>query len=300
MNTRIALTGGTGYIGSTLVRFLVERGFTVHVICRPSSDVSRLVDLSKEIFISVYSGEYFELVNLLNRAKPHCVIHTAAEKRYSQTGVPTSPSGFIDAHIVFPSHLLQAMTQCKIRYFINTESYWQYGESLDNYAANSMYAATKSGFKEILAYYSKCRGIDSISLVLGDTYGPGDRREKVLNLLKNSLESEEPLDLTEGHQLLSFAHIEDVTAAYLHAFKLLCESGHTGLATYSVGLGYPRTLRDIVEIAEKLLDKKFRINWGHKPYRDTDLGPIPEGESLPGWRPKISLSRGLLEFFNSN
>lgn len=300
MNTRIALTGGTGYIGSTLVRFLVERGFTVHVICRPSSDVSRLADFSNEIFISVYSGEYLELVNLLNKAKPHCVIHTAAEKQYSQTGAPTSPSGFIDAHIVFPSNLLEAMTQCRIRNFINTESYWQYGESLDIYAANSMYAATKSGFKEILAYYSKCRGIDSISLVLGHTYGPGDQRGKVLDLLKNSLESEEPLDLTEGHQLISLTHIEDVTTAYLHAYELLSKGGHTGLATYSVGLSNPKTLREIVKLAEKMLNKKFLINWGRKPYRDTDLEPIPQGESLPGWQPKISLSRGLLEFFNSN
>lgn len=298
--TKITLTGATGFIGFAVTKKLVSMGHFVQVICRASSDIQKLRDLSKEIVITRYDGDIADLFEPLEKFCPDCVVHMATQNPSSKGARGLAVSEFIKANIQFPAHLLEAMVNAGVTNFVNTESYWQYGETLDRYAANSIYAATKSGFKEILNYYATRRGISCISLVLGDTYGPYDQREKIMNALKKSLDSGHQLNMTEGHQLLSLTHIEDVTDAYLRALELLAKGRHAGLETYSIGLGEPRTLRTIVEIAEQAIDRKFCINWGSKPYRDTDLSTIPKGRPLPGWRPRISLSRGLQEFFKGS
>jgi CDP-paratose synthetase len=293
---RVTLTGATGYLGFVLLRRLIKEGFGVQVICRDSSDTSKLRQLSNNIIIVKCEVNYQNLGDALDLIRPQCVIHMAAQSP-NEILLGSQISELIASHVEFPTALLEAMTNCGAQNFINTESFWQYGGTLDDYAANSIYAATKTAFKEILAYYALRRGIRAISLVLGDTYGPDDPRRKLLNTVKQSLKTGECVSTTPGHQLVAMTHVDDVVEAYLCALKHLLAGSHTGLSTYTVGLRDAKPLKEIIELAEKLVGRKFPINWGARPYRETDLGPIPQGEPLPGWQPKISISRGLSEFF---
>jgi nucleoside-diphosphate-sugar epimerase len=293
---RVTLTGATGYLGFAFLRGLIKEGFEVQVICRDSSDTSKLRQLSNDIIIVKCEANYQNLADALHLIRPQCVVHMAAQ---SPNGIllGSQVSELIASHVEFPTALLEAMTQCGAQNFINTESFWQYGRTLDEYAANSIYAATKTAFKEILAYYALRHEIRAISLVLGDTYGPDDPRRKLLNTLKQSLTTGECVNTTPGHQLVAMTHVDDVVEAYLCALRHLLAGSNTGLSTYTVGLRSAKPLKEIIELAENITGRKFPINWGTRPYRETDLGPIPQGEPLPGWRPKISLSEGLSEFF---
>jgi nucleoside-diphosphate-sugar epimerase len=189
------------------------------------------------------------------------------------------------------------MIRNDVRNLVHTETFWQYCADSGAYDPVCLYAATKQAFRDILFYYAKSGAIQAISLVLFDTYGPGDPRRKLFNLLKQASGEARAIDMTPGEQIVDMTHVKDVVEACIHAGAMLI-SGRSGmLDTYAATSGRRMTLKELVNLVQRATGMSLNINWGGRPYRANEVMVPWLGQPLPGWRPRVELETGIREFF---
>jgi nucleoside-diphosphate-sugar epimerase len=166
----------------------------------------------------------------------------------------------------------------------------------------NLYAATKQAFEDIAKFYLDTSGINFVTLKLNDTYGPADKRKKILNVWMNCIQTGEALDMSEGEQLIDITYIDDVVDAYVTMIKLLENDTSSSLKGkfFAVSSSKPLKLKELAKIFERISSGKLNINWGAKPYRSREVMiPWNQGKSIPGWKPRVSLEEGIKRFINS-
>lgn len=288
---RALITGATGFVGSNLVRGLLNKGWVVDVIIRPTSSLKMLMDIKGSLSIHIFNGKIEQMLDIVLKATPDVVFHVASmvvgEHR------PEQAKELISSNIIFGSQLLEAMSENGVSRFINTGTYWEHYEN-KHYNPVNFYAATKHAFQAILQYYVEAKGIKAVTLKLFDPYGPNDPRPKLLNLLTRVAATGESFAMSPGEQEIDLVHIYDVVRAYKVAAMRLVDGKVEGHEIYGVGSGQPVTLKAIVALIEKQSGKKINIEWGGKEYRDRELMlPWSDFRKLTGWDIQISLENGL-------
>jgi nucleoside-diphosphate-sugar epimerase len=297
-NDSVLVTGATGFVGGHLVRALLEEGRTVHAVLRPSSDPEALRDLPRGVIGHTHDGSTAGLVSIVRAAHPGIVFHLASRFVAEHQSEDVEP--LVRGNLLFGSQLLEAMTACNVRALVNTGTSWQhYGGG--SYSPVCLYAATKQAYEAILQFYVEARHLRVITLKLFETYGPRDRRPKLLGLLRKALISGEPLAMSGGEQLLDLVHVDDVVAAYLVAARRVRSFTEGRHEIYSVHSGEPIRLKDLVELYFKLGDRSLDVSWGSRPYREREvMTPWNEGAWLPGWRPTTPLRKGLQDLIEAH
>lgn len=287
----VLVTGATGFIGSRLVRRLVLEGRSVHIIIRKNSDISTLRDVKDRITVHLHDGTTDKMIHILNETDPNIVFHLAS--LFLSNHHPRQVTDLVESNIAFAVQLLEAISIKGSPDFINTGTSWQHYENRD-YSPVNLYAATKQAFETILQYYAETVPLKAVTLKIGDTYGPGDHRPKVLNLLLDLLRSGGRLDMSPGEQVLDILHVDDIIEAYIHMAGQLSDLREGSVQTYALSSGEPVSLKNLVALFEKAAGRSLDINWGGRPYRKREImEPWNTGEPLPGWKPAISLDEGI-------
>jgi len=291
---KILLTGGTGYIGSELTKKLLEENYSVGIIKRKSSKTELIKGIYNKLAVFDYEKDYSSINNALFSFKPDIVIHLASYQVYDHKLEDISK--IIDGNIALGLFLLESMKQNKIKYFINTESFWQnYNNELFNPVC--LYAASKKSFIDLLKYYTEIKLIKAISLKLYDTCGPNDPREKVFSSIKKALKNnDDNLDMTPGNQLINMVHIRDVTNGYIIAIRRLIKNSGLKLEEFDIRHSKSIRLKDIVCQYLKETNSNLKINWGGKEYKEREvMVPYDKGSILPAWSPQIPIDCALKE-----
>ena len=291
----VLVTGGTGFTGSYLIKRLVEDGWLVHVVVRPSSDLSILSTVIDKIKIHPHDGSTLALIKIVAVAKPKIVFHLAALVITQHRPEDVVP--LLQSNLMFSTQLAEAMTVNGVSRIINTGTFWQHYENRE-YSPTCLYAATKQAFESILHYYVEAKFLKIITLILFDSYGPSDPRPKLFSLLQEASQSEKILAMSPGEQKIDLVHIYDLVEAFIVAAKQLLDGEIVGHCRYKVTSGNLIKLKDIVGIYEMVVNTKLPIKWGGRPYRDREvMFPRLQFDSLPGWQPKISLVDGIKTLF---
>ncbi len=289
----ILVTGATGYIGRHLVRHLCHtENKQVVVLVRNSSDTAVLDGLPVTI---IYDAEPGQLSEDVNKAGVEGVIHLASW--VVSAAVPDDFDRLIEANISFGLKLLEA-TNKKIRWFVNTGTFWQHYQG-EQYSPVNLYAAAKQAFITLARYYQETSNLNFVTLEVYDNYGPGDDRPKLLNLWKRLADSNDQLKMTPGHQEIDLCHIDDVTRAYATMASLLenDQKHRFNNATFSVRSGRVLSLRQLADIFQSVSQKKLNIEWGARDYREREMLKIRDlFEAVPQWSPEVKLEEGLREF----
>lgn len=275
------LTGMTGFVGGHLAELLLREGWEVHGILRGSSRPDLLSESLRKRAILHVHGKGMDLTEIVGKTRPDVVFHLAslflARHSYEDIGP------LMDSNITFGTKLLEAMAQHGVRNFICAGTSWQHYEGAA-YNPVNLYAASKQAFEAILRYYEESAGMRVIVLKLFDTYGPGDRRKKLLPLLEGIARSGGTLAMSPGEQKVDYVHVDDVADAFLLAARYLLEGRFDLCGSYAVSSGHAIPLRQLVERYEKILGRKLSIDWGGRPYRPREVMiPWREGRLLPGW-----------------
>lgn len=285
------ITGATGFVGLHLVNRLVCEGWTVHVIIRPQSKVDFLQKISQNISMHCHDGTTEQMMSIMNKVRPDIVFHLASLVLPHHEPKDIEP--LIQSNILFGTQLVEAMTLNGVYRLINTGTSWQ---NYQNHAYNPvcLYAATKQAYETILAYYMEVSPLKVVNLKLFDNYGPNDSRKKLIRLLQETAIQQKPLAMTNGEQLIDIVHIDDVVHAFSVAAERLMNGEVSQWEEYAVCSGNPITLKDLVKLYEKVIDKNLPIEWGARPYRPREvMVPWNKGKILQGWEPKIKLEEGL-------
>lgn len=285
------ITGATGYIGSHLLKYLLGKGWEVHIVADPKFGYAYIEDVLPQIDVFEYNGNICSLCAYFIGIKPNVVFHLAAAviTNYQPTQVPV----LIQGNVQFGTEILEAMKASGTKLIVGTGSYWQ-NYNCEDYNPVDLYAATKEAFEKILKYYTEAAGIRAITLRLFDVYGTNDKRPKLWNILKQKAGTEDVLELSPGNQILDMVYINDVCAAYEQAYILLYDNSNIKNEVYGVYTNNRKPLKEIVELYQSLLDKPVHVHFGGKPYRNREvMMPTDKLRLLPGWVCRTSLEEGL-------
>jgi len=249
--SRIALvTGGNGFIGSHLIRTLIERGWRVRALVRPSSNLSHLEGLDLEFI----RGEFTAPETIRDTLDgSEIVFHLAGitgsrtPERYRQVNVDGSRR-FVEACSTIPS----------LRRFVYISSIAATGPSPDGQlldedsppAPITPYGASK------LAGESACleglAGACPLTIVRpGIVYGPRDQH--VIRFFQMVRLGFMPIRM--GDQCLSLIHVEDLASLIELAARLEPAAGRTYLATNPDSVW----LRDMTRLIASSMDRRVII-----------------------------------------
>lgn len=290
---KIILTGATGYIG----KFILKRLYKEHdifCIVRKSSDLSEIQSFIKHVIIlSNYQTLYKDFASI----KPDIVVHLAGMFRGEHS--IENIEEMLESNIKFPSILFDAAQKAGCNSFINTGSYWQ-NYNGDTYNPVNLYAATKQAFEDIVLYYVKAKMCRAITLQIFDSFGPCDKRNKILNIVSR-LENGDMIHMSPGEQKLYFCYIDDIVDAYECAIQSVVKMDTSTYHKYAIRDQKPYTLKQIIESYLRLSKKDIQIHWGGRAYRNREImDPNGLGDVLPGWTPKHNLDDGLKRYIEES
>ena len=288
---KVMLTGGNGYIGSNLLRKLISLNYQVDLVIRPQSNLSTISDVINNCGVYKFKGESIEMVKIFEDSKPEIVVHLAAQSSYNNNY--SNVKSLIESNILFGSQILEAMSSVSVEYFINTGSYWQHNNSLV-YHPNSLYAATKESFQNIMYFYEISNNIKSITLKLFDTYGPNDSRKKIIPSLIRAMKTKEKVILSPANQFLDIVYISDVVNAYIIAMETLFSNKNIGKNDkYFISSNEHIRLKQFIEKFINVMGCNIEIEWGGRPYRAREIMvPLINAPTLPNWETEINIDKG--------
>lgn len=332
-NKTILVTGAAGFIGSNLVKRLLNDVDNVKVIGLDNMndyyDVKikdyRLAELSKFnnfIFIKGNLSDK-ELINkIFEEYKPEIVVNLAAQAgvRYSIT----NPDAYIESNLIGFYNILEACRHNPVEHLVYASSSSVYGSnkkvpySTDDKVDNpvSLYAATKKS-NELLAHaYSKLYNIPSTGLRFFTVYGPAGRPDMAYFGFTNKLIKGETIKVFNyGNCMRDFTYVDDIVEGIVRVMKGAPEqrNGEDGLpippyAVYNIGNSDPVNLLDFVTILQEELvragvlpkDYDFESHKELVPMQPGDV-PVTYADTMPlqrdfGYKPSTDLRTGLRKF----
>ena len=278
---KILLTGGTGFLGSNLLRRLLSLGHELFCIKRETSSLERVKIFKHKIkWFNVETSDFDEIISSY---KIEGIIHCATDYGRKQF----NPIQTIETNLILPLKLLHAAANNNVLVFINTDTV------LDKRV--DTYSLSKRQFSEWLEKYSN--DILTINVALEHFYGPFDNDSKfVTYVIRKMLGNEDSIDFTLGLQKRNFVYIEDVIDAFivlLNNINKLDNSFHN----FEVGTEDSVTIKDFVGLVKKLCNNNSTdLNFGAINYRENEvMNTYTNTDKLKslGWFPRFSLEDGL-------
>ena len=290
---RILISGASGFIGYNLIRRLRQENYELFVIVRPTTDTSifeRILPLKNIVVFNNMAEVYQKIKDI----KPFIYIHLMGF--FLTNHSINNITQMIDANIKDSLVILDAVNESGCRRVINTASYWQ-NRNNQEYSPVNLYAATKQAFETLLTHYVENNNLSVITLVIFDTYGAMDKRNKILNLVYK-LRDGENIDLTDGKQKMYLCYIDDLISGYLSAIEQLKALEHGKMLKYALrDKSDAIPLRNILETAIRIWGKNVKLNFGVIERKSKGIDdPSGYGIILPNWKPKVSLEEGLRQY----
>ncbi len=291
--TRILVTGATGAVGKSLIPYLLE-----HIPCEILT-INRSIEKAAFLF-----GERNDLrhssiddVDIIKSFAPEVVIHMASYVS-SYCDVSTGLK-LIESNITYGFKLLEALKNCSsVRLFINFGTFAEFRSGHDTSDNAYLYSATKTAFRAFAEFYSRSFGFDLVHAVPYTIYGTKDERKKILDLIFDSFNSQEPVKMTLGNQVLDFIHVRDV-CRIIERIIVFDEIHKYHFQNLHMGTGQGHSIREVASIMEELLNKKANIEWGAIAYRERDvMFAVADTSRLIelGCEPAINLMEGLKKY----
>ena len=286
----ILITGATGYIGYNFSKYMVEKGFDVHLLVRKTSN---LKDLEKREHINIhyFNGKPDSIEQIFNSDKIDFVVHLATY--YDKTDDLTTLNKLNDVCIGLTTHLFEIIKKQKQSVgFVNIGTIWQTHEQVEN-----AYTLYKIFQEKLVRFYSNKYEIKSLSILLSDTYGPNDLRPKLLNHIKSSVRENKALNIMNPNATINLVHIDDVCSALHHSIGLL-ESLGSFFECYMVQAIEPIKIKDLISLCETISTNPIKVIYGVQQQLAI-MTLSHEVEPLPGWNPSVDIANGLVRFFKN-
>lgn len=301
---RALVTGGAGFIGSSLATRLADEGHRVVIADSltpyydPAQKRANLAPLRSRPGVTVVEVDlvYADLDSLLDDVD--VVFHQSA-----QPGVRRSWDDFgsyATANITGTQRLLHAVMRCGgVTRFVYASSSSVYGNATGTASAESdrpqpfsPYGVTKLAAEHLCRAYAENFGLPTVSLRYFTVYGPGQRPDMAFHRLIEAARNGTPFPLYgDGRQIRDFTYVDDVVTANLAAVSADPPPG----TVVNVAGGSSTTMREVVELIGELVGRPVLID--AQPPQPGDVrataGLTRLASQVLGWEPQTDLRTGV-------
>lgn len=286
------ITGATGFVGKTLVPYLVGKGYTdIALAVRNEVKAHRLFSQLPLLLINNKEEGWQKEVEAYN---PDVVLHLAT--KFTGRNDAQSAQEIIDCNITFGTLLLEALTRTDCKMFVNIGTFTEYLYGDGMYFANNLYSASKTAFRPIIRFYQTQSKWKWVNVVVYTPYGRKNEQKKVIDFMADGLDAKQPVKFSEGKQVLDFIHVDDM-ADFFCALLAKVDAIKEAYTQFHLGTGKGYTLREVACAMEAISGKKINAIWGAYPYRPFDtlhaVAPIAKNIEILSWHPSITLVKGL-------
>lgn len=256
------VTGASGFIGSYLVKSLVDEGHEVLCLKRPSSCLDALEDYADKVqWVDITADWQTAFRNF----RPYIVYNLAWNGVAAADRVIWSKQV---SNVTMQQELLDLALEVGSRKIVGTGSQSEYGDFEDkineSYPVNpkTAYAAVKAASLTIMKSFCEIHGIDWYWFRLFPLFGPHEAdRWLIPSLIKNILTNDH-MDLTSGEQKLSYLYVGECAKAIMMAIHAEGRSG-----VYNICSDNPTPLKTLVTRIRDKVNPDFLLNFGALPYR---------------------------------
>lgn len=316
---QVLITGGAGYIGSHIVKLLLENKYELIVIDNLSRGHKEAIP-SNVIFEQVDLLDYQKLNQTIKKYKIDAVIHFAA---FAYVGESVEhPELYYTNNVLGSYNLIQSLVENKINKIVFSSTCSLYGnpENIPITEEESIklinpYAKTKYFIEQIMNDFEFAYGLKSISLryfnaagasldyTIGESHNPEPhliplviftalgKREKVF-----IFGDDYPTD--DGTCIRDYIHIVDLADAHLKALEYLIQNNKSEIINLGTGKG--SSVKEVISTAEKVINTK--INYEITSRRAGDpailVADNKKAKQLLGWQPKYDLKDILESAYN--
>ena len=294
---KVLVTGGAGFIGSHLVKGLLENDYSVAVIDDLSSGQLRNLEPQATFYHAPVNDP--KINQIIERERPDIIFHLAAQSSVRQSTL--DPVADADANVLGTIRLLAvAAAEGVDKIVFSSTGGAIYGDPDtipcdEDTPVNPLtpYALSKYVSELYLDLYQRTYGLEYTILRYANVYGPGQDPNGEAGVIAifagMMLRGRSPNIYGDGLQERDFVYVSDVVEANLAAAYL----GDGRI--YNIGTGEPVTVNRIYSLLQERTD--FHQEPVYLPRRGGDVLKIAldPGRALEelGWAPKVSLEEGL-------
>jgi dTDP-glucose 4,6-dehydratase len=302
---KILVTGGAGFIGSNLVRFLLESGRGVQVVnVDKLTYAGNLENLSaieadpRYAFIRADIAHPVEMRNVFEETRPDVVMHLAAESHVDRSIEDAAP--FIRTNIQGTQVLLDNAISFGVKRFVHVSTDEVYGSLKEGdpafterhpLDASSPYSASKAASDLLVLASHRTHGLAVVITRCSNNFGPYQFPEKLIPLMIRNAMNDEPLPVYgDGRNIRDWIHVAD----HCRALAMVAEKGVPGQIGGQAEVRNIEVIRRILQILGKpdSLIRFVKDRPGHDWRYAMDLRKI---ENELGWSPSVSFEKGLEE-----
>ncbi|WP_373104064.1 NAD-dependent epimerase/dehydratase family protein [Phocaeicola plebeius] len=291
---RILITGGTGYVGETLIPYLLSSGFTDITLLIRNMDKAQ--SIFKDYTISYISTQNKDWSYQVIKYSPDIVLHMAT--LFTGKSDAESAKEIINTNVLFTTLLLEALSHTNCNHFVNIGTFTEYLYGDGKFFPNNLYSASKTAVRPIIQYYQTLSTWKWTNIIVYSPYGKKNKNKKVLDYLLDALNSPTPIKFSGGEQVLDFIHVDDIADFFATLFtKMYKNEWNYDFIELHLGSGYGHSIKEIAKIMEKFSGKKVNAIWGALPYRKLDtmhaVAPIEKNLEYLNWKSKIDIVKGI-------
>lgn len=293
MKYKILIVGGTGFLGTNLIKKIFETNFKNSLIYSISKNSTNHFFKKKKnlkfIKIDVTKKKDFKKINKISFNYIFNFGGNIDHKNFTQTN---------KAHYIGVQNLISELNLKKLILFIQIGSSLEYGKikspqfESSNCRPNSIYGRAKLKASNYIKIKSFEKKFKYIILRLYQVYGPNQKSDRLIPGAIETLLKNEEYNCSLGRQYRDFLFVKD----FVELLIKIINKKKINSKIYNVGFGKIYTVRKVLKLIKKII-KKGRINFGAIKMRKDEIKylypNILKVQKEFNWTPKTNLILGL-------
>lgn len=310
-NTKVLITGATGYVGSHVTKLLSQQGYKTIVVDRNvNTRIYTVEQLTDTVFYEMSYGDAEKMQTVFETEKPDVVIHLAANSLVGPS--VTDPHKYYTNNVSGTISLLGLCVKHDVKKFIFASTSSVYGnghmppikEDVEKRPLSS-YGRSKWIVEQLLQDYNTAYGLNSVSLRYFNVCGAdpqhklGEVKNSPTHLIPSVMDTaigRRPVfkifgtdyNTVDGTAVRDYTHVWDIARAHSLAIDYL--NTKQGAFAFNIGASGGHSVRQVVDAMSRTLNKKIPVE-EHDP-REGDpecvIADVSLAEKEMGWKAEKS------------
>lgn len=306
---KILVCGGAGYIGSHVVRALLDKHYDVVVLDNLSTGHREAVPQSVVLERGDIRDEQF-LGNVFNRHDIGCAMHFCAHSLVGES--MEKPMMYYDNNVYGTQCLLKAMIEHDVKKFVFSSTAAVYGEPEElpiteetGKIPTNAYGETKLAVEKMLPWIEKAHGIKYMifryfnasgaheSGEIGEDHNPESHLIPLVLKTAQGIREKiyifgEDYETLDGSCIRDYIHVMDIASAHILGMEKLMDGGESDI--FNLGNGNGFSVKEVIEHAKAITRKKISVEMADRRWGDPGVlvASSKKAQSQLGWAPKNS------------